>query len=746
MLSRLRAHTHCPGDIRGISLLRKPSSYPRTINVQTRYFQVKNKLHEEYTHTQKVTEEITAYNITKEQLGQLYLDNVFPLKMNILDIRQLVLRNSRGFLESKTHQAIPSNELPYDFCIKEIIARTKDGGALVSFSYKASEATKSTRSLEIIERITDHIKEKGIVAPFNFKPVRAFLVKGRPFIEDILARYPTPRLRLEFQGEAVGAEQLYRHFRPYGKIFDISLYPNPSLTKDPTRYAVVQFTRIRFAATARNCLHGYVINDTRLNILYEKQMNTNVVKDWLVNHPRITIPILAAIVAACTYVIFDPIRIFFSISKITQRFNPEEYAIYTWLRNETWAKLLPSHDQKDEQSMWAHDQEKIGKLKSWLAEDPETFIVITGHKGSGKSALVKAAIADRKNKLFIDCEFIGSASNSSGMTKNLAKEVGYFPVFTWLSSITGVLDTVVTATTGQKTNFTSSSDSQMKDILETVAIALRNIVPSEREARERAEEEKARGNLFDRIKNYIKGVEAVKKSEKESISNEVDSDDEWDEENIPIVVIDNYMYRDTGKNSYLWEELAEWAALLIENEVAHVIFVSSNASVMKSLSKALPTKSFSNIALADAPPEMALSYIKRQLGVDVEDPEMNEVVAAIGGRLTELELLVQKLKMNMDPKAAFEDIVVRNVIEILKYGFGELNNGTSSSEWTAVQFWNIVKQLSSRYSINYDKVKWSRLFNGSDAPLQAMERAELITISYKDGRPVSIKALPRLWR
>lgn len=57
------------------------------------------------------------------QTAQLYLDNVFPLKMGVLDIRQVFFRNSKNFLESKAHQAIPSEELPYNFAIKEIFAR-----------------------------------------------------------------------------------------------------------------------------------------------------------------------------------------------------------------------------------------------------------------------------------------------------------------------------------------------------------------------------------------------------------------------------------------------------------------------------------------------------------------------------------------------------------------------------------------------------------------------------------------------
>jgi len=108
-----------------------------------------------------------------------------------------------------------------------------------------------------------------------------------------------------------------------------------------------------------------------------------VVKDWLVNHPRITIPVLAAIFAGVTYVVFDPIRVFFITSKINQRFNPQEYAIYRWLRNETWARLMPggSRDLANAgTSVWADDTEKTEKLISWLAETPGKLIQLVAYE------------------------------------------------------------------------------------------------------------------------------------------------------------------------------------------------------------------------------------------------------------------------------------------------------------------------------------------------------------------------------
>lgn len=90
------------------------------------------------------------------------------------------------------------------------------------------------------------------------------------------------------------------------------------------------------------------------------------------DHPRITVPVVAASLAGVTYVIFDPIRVFFIHAKVTQRFNPDEYALYRWLRRETWARLM-SHggdDSTTDAGAWADREEDGQKIKEWLNESP----------------------------------------------------------------------------------------------------------------------------------------------------------------------------------------------------------------------------------------------------------------------------------------------------------------------------------------------------------------------------------------
>lgn len=146
----------------------------------------------------------------------------------------------------------------------------KDGGAVVEFTFNSRAEDKKRIAYDIVEKVSENLKNHR--ASFNMQPIRTFLVKGEPFYEDMVARYPSPRLRIEFQGEPVTVERLYKHLRKYGRIYDIAIYPNPFTSKDPPRYAIAQFTRIRSATSARNCLHGHYIRGQRINILYERQL------------------------------------------------------------------------------------------------------------------------------------------------------------------------------------------------------------------------------------------------------------------------------------------------------------------------------------------------------------------------------------------------------------------------------------------------------------------------------------------
>lgn len=208
-------------------------------------------------------------------------------------------------------KAIPK-DLP--ITVTQIIPRIKEGGAFVKFSHDGTIDTS-----EIEGTLTKYLKENPIKPMFSpWRRVRAALVRGQPWIED-LYRFPSPKIKVEFLPTAPGGdaaelsqERIFSLLRRYGKIADIA--PQPADSKILPKFATITFRLPRYSIMARNCMHGIVIGEeagggkagTLLSMSYEQIIKAHYFRDWATNHPRIIIPLLAALAAAITVAVFDP--------------------------------------------------------------------------------------------------------------------------------------------------------------------------------------------------------------------------------------------------------------------------------------------------------------------------------------------------------------------------------------------------------------------------------------------------------
>lgn len=113
---------------------------------------------------------------------------------------------------------------------------------------------------------------------FSFGKVRAGLVKGTPWLED-LYRFPKTRVKVEFLrptktrvkveflSPTVGTgsvelsqETLYDLFRKYGKIVEITSQPQDSTILP--KFAHNDFVFLHDSIMARSCLHGFTVRET----------------------------------------------------------------------------------------------------------------------------------------------------------------------------------------------------------------------------------------------------------------------------------------------------------------------------------------------------------------------------------------------------------------------------------------------------------------------------------------------------
>lgn len=364
-------------------------------------------------------------------------------------------------------------------------------------------------------------------------------------------------------------------------------------------------------------------------------------------------------------------------------------------------------------------------------ETADTFIVIQGPRGSGKKELVlDQTLKGRKNVLLIDCKPIQEARGDSATINAAAASVGYRPVFTWMNSMSSLIDLAAQGTIGVKSGFSETLDSQLAQIWQNTANALKQLAIQER-----------------------------KKDDKDSAL----ADDDWLEahpECRPVVVIDNFLHKNE-ENSLVYDKISEWAAGLTTSNIAHVMFLTNDISYSKSLSKALPDRVFRQIALGDITPEVARKFVITHLDSDLMKDsggsshavaqkgqhleELDECIETLGGRLTDLEFLARRLKTGQTPKRAMAEIIEQSASEILKMYL--LTVDKVDRKWTAEQAWYLVKHLADNNELRYNEVLLSDTFASSlsssasngESVLEALAAVELISIKTYMGRPQIIK-------
>ena len=381
-------------------------------------------------------------------------------------------------------------------------------------------------------------------------------------------------------------------------------------------------------------------------------------------------------------------------------------------------------DDESLRIMWEDRQDDIQQLKTWLIETADTFIVVQGPRGSGKKELVlDEALKDRSNKLVIDCKRVQEARGDSATIAAAAAEVGYRPVFSWMNSISSMIDLAAMGTIGTKTGFSETVDNQLAKIWNSTAAALKEIAISYRQ-----------------------------KDDKDAEL----ADDDWLEahpEVRPVVIIDNFLHKSNDEGaSMVYDKLAEWGARLTNSNIAHVIFLTTDVSFSKSLSKALPDRVFRQITLGDCTPEVAKKMVVKHLDADTADDtseeqknltpsqrrsdldELDSVIDVLGGRLTDLEFLARRIKSGESPGSAVRQIIEQSASEILKMYLLDTDR-----KWTPQQAWLLIKELAANETLKYNELLLHSLFSNGEPVLQSLEQAEMISIASKNGRPQSIK-------
>ncbi|KJA27306.1 hypothetical protein HYPSUDRAFT_62986 [Hypholoma sublateritium FD-334 SS-4] len=738
--------------------------------------------------------------------GWLYVNSVFPVQLGRWDFRHYIGILREEHLLSLLQTRLEQLSSVYDFKPLELEPQRKDGGVFVRFSYSPSLSETLPDGGDPLSTLQSALNEEaskhGVLPTWmGVGSGKLWVVRGSPWKED-MNRFASPILKVAFEGPDIQEQVLYELCRPYGRIRDVS--PPMPAPVGSLRSSTITYQHLHSATIARNVIHGLqvpspsepAVAKTRLRAQYEKPLQAHAIRDWMSSHPKIMLPIIVFLLGTLTYTIFDPIRALMVESKMLDRFDYRKFKFYRWLQsnalhfsNDVSTKVRPIDDSSSPE-VWKERKAAQAALHAYLADTPTTIAFVHGPQGSGKTTMLEAVIRDSaRNALVIDCRELLNTSTDSALVVGLAAQTGYWPIFTFLNSMNNLIDIASVGIIGQKAGLSSSLPEQLKQILEAVTHALNGVSSSHRSTIQKqlkaTEELKLRrvqaahrqqailegtwhdgrldcvagngimselgvgdelfdGEMTEHIKRYEESMQK-NKDEQEYLSRRQKTLTEVEAiTTLPVVVIRNYAanFGSTTKEDLL-VVLAQWAAKLVENHIAHVIVLSDNRENAKRLTKALPSKPLNSIALSDADASSSLSFVKQKLldsgsdiGISAQDAQHIE---RLGGRASDLESLIHKVRNGMKVDEAVEDIISRGVAELQKNAFGEDNEDGKNLPWSRYQAWKVLKMLATVPEVGYYDMLVDFPFKGDETALRSMEHAELISISTKNGRPATIR-------
>ncbi|KAF7319445.1 hypothetical protein HMN09_00283000 [Mycena chlorophos] len=696
------------------------------------------------------------------------------------------------------------NVTAHGFSVVELKPLNKDGCILVTFEYDAAGSDPESALSGIEAAIQQEAQKTGGLPSWTGRyRGRAWLVKGDLWAEDMW-RLAHQFLSIQFEGPDVDEQRLYDMLRPYGHI--VNMLQQQTVPAGSRRFITVLFGDSRDAVNARNALHGIVVSNgadqppTKLHFTYTHQFahDRPSVLDWVMNHPRIALPVIFFVLGTISYAIFDPIRSFMVKAKMQDYFVIQEYRIYRWLRAKSLQLRILEPEPKAEpnpEDVWKERKQAEKDLRAYLTSWPTTIAFVHGPQGSGKTQLLRGVLADRKRiVLTIDFRELQDATSEVQVINILARQVGYRPVLSFMNSFNNVVDMLTVGLMGHKANLRSSHSlpEQIRSMLLVVRNAIKSVGGSLRrkgqhEAHRAAQgEDLARANATreQRIVHGVwhdgrldcvagTGIIAELGVGDEDFAEDLGGTLDLTKTEKPTVVVPEKTRADTdtvssltvvvlknldgrGFNEEIFDVVAEWAAALVEQKLAHVVLVTDNRENAKRLAKALPSKPLQTIALSDADTESALAFVKHKLDdaricLDYTAEQIASI-QRLGGRASDLHdvrskllnlsvliadllnrQLISKVRDGATVADAVEDIIARGLSELQKKAFADDVEDAKHLPWTREQAWSVFKALSKRDEVSYHETLLDFPFKGDEVALRSLAHADLISITTHHG-------------
>ncbi|KZV61714.1 hypothetical protein PENSPDRAFT_693157 [Peniophora sp. CONT] len=702
----------------------------------------------------------------------LFVDSVFPTRLAAWDLRYLWGNCQRDRVLERLNSLLTSAQ-PHGFKPLSLEPHHKDGGVFVKFKYNPSELEDVLPAIE--RALKKHAQTHGgVPSSFFLNRGSIWLVRGKPWRED-MNRFPSQRLRVAFDGADVSEESIYSAFRPFGRIWDLS--PPAAVPNTPYRGTRISFKTFRSSIIARNVLYGYTVDGTHLRAFYEPPVNAHALRDWVANHPRLSIPVILFLFGTITLAVFDPVRSFLVEAKMKDWLDYRAFGAYQWIR-----RNVPGghgdEEEEDVETAWQQRAEAREALGAYVADVPSTIFPT----------------------LNIDCADITKARSDAALISALARALGYWPVFPYLNNMNNLIDMATKGLIGQPAGLSTSIPEQVSQILDIATAAIQDVKHREanadvvqiqrarKAARKRDQAERTwwdivRGVWHDPRQDVISapgvgdlGVGDEKMTEKDAYPpppgalalkethmipgvDDVDRNGSVSHEEkekteqsavraLPMIVLRNFSSStgSTGRDAVM-DVLARWAAQLAEGGLAHIVVLADNREDSRALAKALPARPLVSVALTDADTASARALMQARLRMvgakDSLDEQELGAIDKLGGRASDLAGVIRKVRAGASVESAVEEIVARGAGELRKAAFGDDADDARALPWTRAQAWGVLRDLvlGKNGELPYAATLSTHPFvgDGGEGALRAMERAEIVSISTVDGRPAAIR-------
>ncbi|RLV95534.1 Mitochondrial escape protein 2-2 [Spathaspora sp. JA1] len=675
---------------------------------------------------------------TKQEI-LLYYDNVYPWSKRGPISRYFFwlfpVNISPTNLKDKVTSL--SSPLPAEVEITDVVPIRRDDGVFIKYKLPPDIATSNFITTVKKNVEVDHGVSK--LASWWNPGVRVFDVKGTPWIED-LKRFPSAKLAVT---GSLTEEELYVLFRRYGVINDIIVTAN-----EPTK---VLFRSVRSAIIAKNCINGLTFNGTTVHLTYIPIKRVNYLTDFVVNHTRIAMPIILALLATAAVLIFDPIRQWFIEYKINHsndkaRWYKVLYVTYSSVRDwitsnyDYYTTSTKSEDDLDvepktkseapmDNSFWFERIEKSKQVRLWIKENTNTFIIVKGPPGSGKEEFILEHTLHKDDKLnqrvlLIECDQLAKARSDSTLFQKSASQLGYFPVFTWTNNLSQFIDLGIQGLTGQKSGLSESKEARVKGMFSLSISAIRNITDQE-------------------YTKYVKSIERINRNKPEGSKLDILNQEDFLQqhpESKPIIVVTKFARKaDTASNDFVFPMIADWGSQLVQNNLAHVIFSTADVGSLQHLAEALPNQVFKDISLSDASMTSSKQYVCDQLKLDQNrTTSIDNCIEPIGGRMLDLQAFVRRVKSGETPNVAIIEMI-NQASELITSFFLESHKIEQGDHtWTSAQVWLLMKMLSNSDVIEYNDLIKSPLFSSTTSAdtidtLSTLEKYDLLALKRDKG-------------